>query len=241
MLHYWYEDMVRFMKDASEYGTYNRELVARMAPYLTKEMHICDAGCGLGYLSLELAPHVRKVTSVEINPDAVAVLEENCRKWNVGNVTPRCGPLAETPPEEKYDAMVFCFFGHICEILEEAKKQCKGTVFIITRNYKNHRFSVGSHKTGNHGYDSGTEELKRRGIPYEEELLSLEFGQPFRSMEDVRKFYESYSQDADKSAITEEFLRDKVVENDHPEFPLYMPHRRSLAILRFDVKDIREE
>ena len=32
MLHYWYEDMVRFMKDASEYGTYNRELVTRMAP-----------------------------------------------------------------------------------------------------------------------------------------------------------------------------------------------------------------
>lgn len=241
MLEYWYRDMVRFMKDASEYGTYNQELVRRMVPYLTKDTHICDAGCGLGYLSLALAPHVGRVTSVEVNPDAVAVLEENCRERGIHNVTARCGPLADTAPEEKYDAMVFCFFGHIREILDAARKQCSGTIFIATRNYNTHRFSVGKHKTGSYGYENTREVLIQKGVPYKEEIMSLEFGQPFRNMEDVRTFFEAYSQDEDKSAITDEFLRSKVVPNDHPEFPWYMPHQRNLALLRFDVKDIPED
>lgn len=241
MMQLWYADMVRFMKDASEYGTYNQELVKRMAPHLTKKMHICDAGCGLGYLSLALAPHVGRVTSVEMNPDAVAVLEENCRELGIRNITARCGQLDTAVPEEKYDAMVFCFFGHIHEILEAARNQCRGTVFIVTRNYTTHRFSVGSHKTGSYGYESARDVLTRKGIPFQEEIFSLEFGQPFRSMEDARRFYEIYSHDEDKSAITDEFLRGKVVANDHSEFPLYMPHQRSLALLRFDVKDVREE
>ena len=241
MMELWYQDMVRFMKDASEYGTYNQELVKKMVPYLTKDMHICDAGCGLGYLSLALAPHVGQVTSVEIHPNAVAVLEENCRQRGICNITACCGDLAVTMPEKKYDAMVFCFFGHIYEILEAARNQCSGTVFIATRNYNTHRFSVGKHKTGSYGYASAREVLTAKGIPYEEEIFSLEFGQPFRSMEDVRKFYEAYSQDEDKTAITDEFLRGKVVANDHPDFPWYMPHKRDLALLRFDVKDIPEE
>lgn len=241
MLELWHQDMIRFMMDASEYGTYNQELVRRMVPHLNKDVHICDAGCGLGYLSLALAPHVGRVTSVEIHPDPVAVLEENCRRFGIHNVTARCADALTAVPEEKYDAMVFCFFGGIHEILDMARKQCSGTVFVATRNYKNHRFSVGTHRTGSYGYESSRELLVRKGIPFEEELFSLEFGQPFRNMESVRKFFEEYSQDADRTTITDEFLREKVVPNDHPDFPWYMPHRRNLALLKFDAKDIPED
>lgn len=241
MLQYWYEDMVRFMKDASEYGTYNRELVRRMLPELNRDMHVCDAGCGLGYLSLELASYVKRVAAVERNPDAVAVLEENCGRFGIENVTPLCGNLEDTLPAEKYDAMVFCFFGHIYEILEAAKRQCSGTVFIVTRNYTTHRFSVGSHKTGSYGYISARDVLTEKGIPYEEQIFDLEFGQPFRNMDDARLFFEAYSHDEDKSAITDEFLREKVVQTGRDDFPFYMPHRRNIALLRFYTNDIRED
>ena len=61
----WNEEMVRFMRTASEYGDYHRRLVQRMRPALHSADHICDAGCGLGYLSLALAPYVRRVTAAE--------------------------------------------------------------------------------------------------------------------------------------------------------------------------------
>lgn len=240
MMQYWYEDMVRFMKDASEYGTYNQELTRLMVPYLNEKTHICDAGCGLGYLSLALAPFVGQVSGVEKNPDASAVLAENCKRFGITNVRPVCGEVAMVPPAKKYDAMVFCFFGGIWEILSVAKKQCDGTVFIITRNYTTHRFSVGKHSTGNYGYHSANQVLKDLKIPFEETFMDLEFGQPFRSMEDARKFFEMYSKDEDKSAITDEFLLSKVVAQDHEVYPFYMPHQRNMAIIQFDTKYIPE-
>lgn len=241
MMQLWYKDMVRFMRDASEYGTYNQELAKLLAPYLTKDMHICDAGCGLGYLSLALAPYAGRITSVEKNPDAVAVLEDNCRKLEITNITPRCGTIQEVIPEQKYDAMVFCFFGGIHEILETVKQQCCGTVLIITRDYTTHRFSVGSHPTGSYGYRGSRDALCALGVPFEEKNFNLEFGQPFRNLADVRTFFEIYSNDQDKSVITDEFLRSKVIETGREDFPLYMPHLRKLAILKFETADVPEK
>lgn len=240
MMQLWCEDMVRFMRDASEYGSYNQELAKHMMPELTRDMHICDAGCGLGYLSLALAPYVRQVTSVEKNPDALAVLEENCRARHISNIEIRCGAIQEVPPARKYDAMVFCFFGRGPEILDVAKKQCDGTVFIITRTYTSHRFSVGEHPTSSYGYKGSRALLQELKIPYTEEILALEFGQPFRSLEDARWFFDIYSHDEDKSAITDAFLRGRVVETGREDFPIYMPHQRNLAILKFAASDIPE-
>ena len=238
MMQLWEKDMVRFMRDASEYGSYNQELVKRLSPYLNKEMNICDAGCGLGYLSLALAPYVGTVTGVERHPDAAAVLVENSRALGLDNVISRCGPIETTLPETPYDAMVFCFFGGIDEILTISKQQCRGRVFIITRNYTTHRFSVGEHRTGSYGRRTSHAKLEDLGIPFEETTLSLEFGQPFRSFEDARRFYETYSKDADKTVITDEFLQDKLVKLGEGKFSYYMPHSRELAILTFDSNDI---
>ena len=226
------------MRDASEYGTYNQELAKRLAPELTQEMHICDAGCGLGYLSLALAPHVGKISAVERNAEPLTVLKENCRRLGIRNIEICNGAIQEVLPQQKYDAMVFCFFGKGHEILEIAKQQCSGTVYIITRTYTSHRFSVGDHPTGSFGYRGSRELLRDLGIPYEENTMALEFGQPFRSLADARKFFEIYSKDEDKSAITDEFLHSKLVATGEAQFPYYMPHLRNLAILKFKTADI---
>ena len=238
MMQHWHEDMVRFMKDASEYGTYNRELARLLVPGLTKKSRICDAGCGLGYLALELAPHVGVVSAVDRNPDAIRVLSENCGRFGITNVQPVCGEIGRVPPEKPYDAMVFCFFGGIHEILRVAKSQCAGTVFLVTRNYSRHRFSVGSHATGSYGRKSAGELLRQMGIPYEETLRELEFGQPFRNMEDVRRFFEMYCQDGDLDKLSDEFLRGRVGEIRHEAYRFYMPHKRKIALIKFETKDI---
>lgn len=238
MMQMWEQDMVRWMRDASEYGTYHRELARMLEPDLTKEMSLCDAGSGLGYLSLALAPYVKQVTAVEQHPRAAAVLEENCRRLGVTNVVSCCGGVEETLPAEKYDAMVFCFFGSVDEIVTLAKQQCRGTVFVITRNYTTHRFSVGKHPTGDHGYQNFKGEFTRRGIQAQETLFAPEFGQPFRSFADARRFYELYSKDSDRSVITDAFLREKLVETGEESFPLYLPHRRNLALIKFRAADI---
>ena len=149
MMFQWSEDMVRFMRQASEYGDYHRRLADWMRPDLHKRDRLCDAGCGLGYLSLALAPYVQHITAADRNGDALAVLRENCAARGIDNIDIRCGDLFSMPPATAYDAMVFCFFGRMEEIAAIAKAQCRGTVFAFKKNYTTHRFSVGSHVTKN--------------------------------------------------------------------------------------------
>lgn len=239
-LELWEQSMISFMRNASEYGDYNRKLAEKMLPMLRHDMHICDAGSGLGYLSLALAPHVGQVTAVERNPDAAGVLTENCHRFGVSNVISRCGAIADVIPETPYDAMVFCFFGRRREILKLAKKQCRGEVLIFTRNYDRHRFSAGSHRSGFEGYPEFSEELARLGIPAHRETFALEFGQPFRDLEEAHRFFLLYSKDQNKDVLTEAFIRSQLVETGRADFPFYMPHQKQMGFLHFSVKDIPE-
>ena len=237
-LEFWHKDMIRFMTDASEYGDYYQQLTEKMLPWLRKDMHICDAGSGLGYLSLALAPHVRQVTAVEKHPDASAVLTDNCRKHQIGNVISRCGSIDDVLSAEKYDAMVFCFFGGIRHTLELAKQQCRGDIFVFTRNYRNHRFSAGNLPTGWEGYPEFRTLLEELAIPFQQQTFAPEFGQPFQDLRDARRFFELYSKDREASMLTDEFLKGKLIETGREDFPWYSPHQRQIAFLYFSANDI---
>ena len=238
MMFQWSEDMVRFMRQASEYGDYHRRLADWMRPDLHKRDRLCDAGCGLGYLSLALAPYVQHITAADRNGDALAVLRENCAARGIDNIDIRCGDLFSMPPATAYDAMVFCFFGRMEEIAAIAKAQCRGTVFAFKKNYTTHRFSVGSHATGSDSFSAAKAWLSARGVPFTAQEMALELGQPFRSWESARRFFEIYSRDEDKSVITDAFLRSKLVETGRADFPLYMPHQRPVGCLKFSVEDL---
>lgn len=234
----WNEEMVRFMRTASEYGDYHRRLVQRMRPALHSADHICDAGCGLGYLSLALAPYVRRVTAADRSEAALDVLRQNCAARGIRNIDILSGELQPVPLAAPYDAMVFCFFGCMEEIAAVAKAQCCGTVFVFKKNYTSHRFSVGEYPAGWDSFRAGADWLTERGVPFEAETLEPEMGQPFRSMEEARQFFRLYSRDADKAAITDEFLRGRLAETGREDFPLYLPHKRQVGYLQFESKDL---
>lgn len=235
----WNEDRVRFLRDASEYSDYHRLLAGWMQPRLHPTDHICDAGCGLGYLSLALSPYVRRVTAVDHSGEALAVLRENCARRGVANIDILPGDIQSVPPVAPYDAMAFCFFGGIEEVAAVARAQCRGTVFVFKKHYATHRFSVGSHPTGRDSFHVAAAWLRDRGVPYDAAELELEMGQPLRSLADARRFFTLYSRDADKSVITDEFLRAKLVDTGRADFPLYLPQKRAIGCLRFSAADLR--
>ena len=57
MMQWWTPDAVRFMRDASEYGAHYTLLSEYLMRWLPADGHVCDAGCGLGYLAQALAAH----------------------------------------------------------------------------------------------------------------------------------------------------------------------------------------
>ena len=53
-----------------------QQLTALLLPYLKPTDHICDAGCGLGYLSLALSSHAAHITAAERDAAALSVLRQ---------------------------------------------------------------------------------------------------------------------------------------------------------------------
>lgn len=234
----WNEDMIRFLRDASEQSNYHRLLAKYLAGRLPQNAHVCDAGCGLGYLSLRLAPYCRQVTAVDVSPEALAVLEENRKRDGIENIDIRCGEIAAMPPEAPYDAMVFCFFGTGNEALRIAKKQCQGPVIIIKKGWSEHRFSLGKQKMGHESYADMLALLEGYGIPHSGETLTLEMGQPFRSLPDACRFFEIYEQSG--AAVTEEAVKKRLTATGDSTFPWYLPQPKVMGIITLDSRDIPE-
>ena len=178
----WSADTVRFMADACRRTDFHEKLTALLLPYLKPTDHICDAGCGLGYLSLALSPHAARVTAAERDAAALSVLRQELDARGVANVTPLCADVLAYTPPVPFDAMVFCFFGSMEEILAAALRQCRGTVLAVVRDDVCHRFSGAPRAPGRNSFDAACGVLKARGAPYTARCAALDFPQPFRTL-----------------------------------------------------------
>lgn len=65
MMQDWTPASIGFLDTAAAHSDYYRSLTERIAAYFPPETHVCDAGCGLGELSLALLPYCGRVTAIE--------------------------------------------------------------------------------------------------------------------------------------------------------------------------------
>lgn len=239
MMFRWEPDMVRFMQDASEYGDYHALLAARIAAHLPAGARVCDAGCGLGYLSQALSPLCAQVTALDISENALAVARKLAGR--APNMAVVRADMETFVPERPFDAIVFCFFGRTAEILRFARRVCRGRVVVVKKNWANHRFTLAQKPLQHSTLPEMETFLAGLGIPFESETLALEFGQPLRSEADAVRFFRLYSRDEHPEAITFADIAPRLVRRDDPEFPLYLPEQKRLGILSFDTGDIPVE
>ena len=115
---------------------YCETVAEKITPQLPENAHVCDAGCGIGELSLALKPYCRHVTAI-------------------------CGDVEALTPKESYDAMVFCLFGRTQNTLRIARKQCRGKIFLVKSDYSHHRFSAGKVSLGEYTAGSAASASRR--------------------------------------------------------------------------------
>lgn len=235
MMQWWSPDAIRFMRDASEYGDYYARLAERLMQWIPADGHVCDAGCGLGYLAQALARRCRRVTAIDRSEAAIAALRARTAE---PNLTVLCKDLFLMPSAPRFDAMTFCYFGRIEEILHLTKRLCRGTAVVIKRDCREHRFSVDAAALHRDIQPAAEAFLRERGIPFHAEKLELELGQPFRTMEDAMAFFRLYSKGGE---LTEQWVAARLTETGRADYPLYLPEIRKMAILVLRSEDISEE
>ena len=232
----WTEESAALLARAYRQGTAVQTIADWIEPLLAPGAHVCDAGCGVGALSIELAHRGFRVTALDISDIALGQLRADAGTEHIHVLQ---ADAKTHMPDWPYDAMIFSFFGGMPECLDMAARCCRGDLFYISRDYDLHRFSVGAHPVRYSGYRQAIEYLDALKVPYRAQECALDMGQPFESLEEARRFFALYSRD-DPALITDEFLKSRL-EAKRGSYPLYLPHMRRAGMVHLHVKDIPQE
>jgi len=158
----------------------------------------------------------------------------------IEGVTARCGDMETLAPEKPYDAMVFCLFGRTEDALRIAKKQCRGRIFLVKRDYSHHCFSAEQVSLGEYTAGSTEAVLHEKGIPYTVERFAAEFGQPFRSLEAAEHFFALYNRSRSETLSKDE-IKARLTAGPSAEFPYYLPHKKALCLFTIETAAISKE
>ena len=236
------QQMIYFMKNACEYNSYNTELARLIKSELDdSSLHICDTGCGLGYLSLELAQYFKVVTAIDVDSNAIAVLKNNITKRNINNIETICTDAMEYRADKPFNSMIFCFFGAMDDTLKISVKNCTGKVFIIGRNWDEHRFSLKNEIRPHFTTKQKCNFLDKLKIPYKLRYLSTDMGQPLLDEQEAISFFKLYNRSKDLNEIKFEDIKEKLVASDKAGYKYYLPMQKDLCIIICEASSFKDK
>ena len=215
-MYHWTQEKVDFMLAASRWSDYHAQLADWIAPKLAGAKAVCDAGCGTGALSVELAKHFAAVTAIDCEAIPLAALRAEAAAQNISNICVLNEDLRSFVPEQRFDAMVFCQFGSLRSCLRIAQRCCNGRVVILKRA---------------HGDGRLREELDALGIPCFDEERTLSLDQPVRSIDEARRYAALYQM---------EFSEAQLCKTGDAEYPYVLPREKRLCLLALNAADIPE-
>lgn len=229
----WTPDKIRWYKDACEYEWNNRNqlLADSIMKNLSKEVTICDLGCGIGGLSLALSPKVSKVIAVDQNPNALECLKESIHEKQIHNIEVREGNYKTIDFDNKPDVTILCMAGGLLPHINEVLALTGQELYFITGNSGYHHFKTSHKKKSFETTEQIKTCLEAKGLKYEEEILLTRFGQPFKSMEDAVLFMRSYNREENIEQIKRHLL-EKLEETQDKAFPYYYPCEKAYRFFR---------
>ena len=233
----WTEDMLRFMADAAGWGDYHQRLAAELAPWLPRDGQVLDAGCGQGFLTIALARWCAGVVGADRDGRALERLAMEARRQQLDNVRVWKTDLLAAPPRPgAFDAMVFCFFGSVEEALRLGVQCRPEKLVLVKKAWHCHRFDAASTPLRRYTYREACEKLSALGIPFLQRELRLEFGQPFRRLEDAGRFFALYRRGGKRFTPGE--IRAQLQETGRTDFPWYLPSENHLGLICIQTGEI---
>ncbi|MDQ7092169.1 methyltransferase domain-containing protein [Desulfosporosinus sp. PR] len=225
----WNPQTIQWYEDANTYSGFFRNLAGLISPMLRGYSTLCDLGCGLGLLDLELSPSISEITCVDINEVALAALQKGIADRQVSNLEPRlmdCGEL-----EGEWDVICISFFGS--KEFENFLPHCRKLIAVVGRRQQTELYPDKYRKYLKNSAEKVEEVLSRKGMDYVLTEAAFEFGQPFHSRADAENFVRTHC-----PAITPEdlrsFLDGALRETGDSRFPLVIPRLKSLGV--FEIK-----
>ena len=187
----WTPESRRWYAEAAAVSGYHAALAAAMAPWLSPSWDVADMGCGLGFLSLAVAPLVRSVTALDTDRDVLESLAARASEASAGNVRPKLCDVLSGNFHGRFDAVICSFFGRpgrdAADFLSHA-----GRVLAVVRRHSSPSIAPGADHRGGEDDASVREALSASGIPFSARDMDIEFGQPFADRDEAMAFLAHY-------------------------------------------------
>lgn len=223
----WNEKTAEWFRNASEYTGYAREFAKLLSAYILPEYTICDIGCGNGITDLELADYCKEITCVDISAEAISDLKIQAEKKGLKNL--RAIACDGKEIKDSFDVVTAFFHGggYCFENYFHLARKC-----MIIATHSDTTSKTGPENRHFHKHYNSADLsalLDSKNINYTVSYHSIEYGQPLRGIEDAKDYVRTYALPMTEEELTE-YVNTALVKTGNPEFPLYLPKKRSFAL-----------
>ena len=229
-LYAWDDKSMQWYCNAVEYRSFHREVADYMLEDLPKNPTVCDVGCGIGALTLQLAGRCRHITALDLNAKPTAYLRRLAAERGLKDIDVITGDFLQMEaPAEKYDGLVLCLAGGVERFLSAASAW-SDTLFFV-ENATNHRsFSSVGRQTKEMYYNEDLKLLQSMGIRHSYRFFNAPFGQVFTDRADAEAFMHHYNKGESEASI-QAALEARLQPLNHPKYKLFMPNEKPLLMI----------
>ena len=248
----WTPEKIENFRRASEYTAFHRKLSVLAEPYLDERWTLADIGCGPGLIEKWLAPMVASIDAIDIDKAAIGDLEARLDDVFLTNravadkVRPRAAALEELEGES-WDVVMMGFFGIDEESLGKALRLATRRALVFMHGRPDTAGPLAASDDGEKFSAAQMEAfLEENGYTYKKTVLEMQFGQPFKTIEDIHAFLSEYGLQADREIecmdIGEDGFADdevvkrvaraeeRIIKTNRFDYPFYLPKSISVAL-----------
>jgi hypothetical protein len=263
----WTPEKIENYKSASEYTSFHRKLSVLAEPYLDERWTLADIGCGPGLIDYWLASMVVNIDAIDNDPVAIEYLTKSLDDAYIMNrsaaekIKPRLATVDELGGES-WDVVMACFFGANEETLEKILPLARRRILIFMHGRPDASGPLAACDDG--GKFSAVEMesyLDKKGFVFKKNVMEMQFGQPFKTIEDIHAFLSAYGDESKESvegevsegdnerkelsscgkSVDESVKRmtdaeERIVKTNRFDYPYYLPKSISVALFIVVVK-----
>lgn len=234
----WTEKSIENYKRASRYTAFHKKLSVLAEPYLDESWTLADIGCGLGLIDFFIAPMVASIDAIDSSEPAIADLNSRLDDEYYANkhIAEKINPVwadPETLGDFSWDVVMMNFFGPDEVLLEDLIDRAKRRVLIFTHGRQSSwGFRGAQNDDETLSADELEEFLNSRNLPFKKTVIEMQFGQPFKSIEDIHEFLNTFGgENLDEVAVKKIVsAEERIIKTNRYDFPYYLPKSISVAL-----------
>jgi SAM-dependent methyltransferase len=250
---FWTSEKLENYKRASEYTAFHKRLAVLAEPYLDENWTLADLGCGPGLIDFYFAPMVASITAIDNDvlalDDLQARLDDvfQTNKYISDRIAPQLGDIRALT-DEAWDVVLLSFFGVDKALLDDVLPRARKRALLYTHGrHEAYGSAPLPDDNGNGKFDARDIEayLDANHYAYKKNVLEMQFGQPFKTIEDIHTFLGKYGEGnqelscIDLSRVTvldDDAIKrmtdaeERIVKTDRFDYPYYLPKSLSVAL-----------